>query len=119
MAVSTMGRPRAPALGAPAGLPGASEDRMKGIAGSSPTPFSASTAISRRPMIRVLGLSGLAVAQVLPAQVLDRLHAEARGLRLEVHGGQLAARAQLAEGRVEEGGCDVQVLGARQGHQER
>ena len=59
------------------------------------------------------------VEQVLPAEVRDGLDPEACVLGLEVHRGQLAARRELAERRVEEGRGDVQVLRARQVDEER
>ena len=89
-------------------------------------------------MIIVLGLSGLPVAHAgqaswqrphsvhvnpssrsFQAEVLDRLDPEPGGLRLEVHGRQLAARRELPERGVEERRRDVQVLGSRQVDQEQ
>ena len=96
-------------------------DRRGLIHGMSGTPASASTAISRMPMIIVLGLSGLPVAHaghaswqrphsvhVKPSSrsFHDRssmvLMPKRASAGLEVHRRQLAARLELAQARVEE-----------------
>ncbi len=63
--------------------------------------------------------AGEPVEQVLPAEVLERLEPERRILVLEVELRQLAARRELAEEDVREGGRDVQVLAERQVAEER
>ena len=63
--------------------------------------------------------AGEAVEEVLPAEVLEGLEPERRGLVLEVDPRQLAARRELAEEDVRERGRDVEVLAERQVAQER
>ena len=84
-------------------------------------PCSASTDMSRMPMMKCLGVERLAgvpgragllaaaalgagepVEQVLPAEVLERPQPERRVLGLEVQRRQLAARRELAEVDVRE-----------------
>ena len=127
MAVSTTGRRCAGHLGAIDGL-------IHGISG---TPASASTAISRMPMIIVLGLSGLPVAQAGQAswQRPHSVHVNPSSRSFQDRSsmvlmpnrassasrsifGQLAARLHLAQRGVEERRDDVQVLRARQVDQE-
>ena len=96
-----------PVLGVHGHLPDAHDERLgvEWLAGR----------IGRAGVLAAAALgAGEPVEEVLPAEVLERPHAERRRLVLEVHRRQLAARGELAEVHVEEAGDDVEVLAERQ-----